>query len=779
MAKKMKVIGNKDITVRKEEARQKVTGEAKFTIDFELPHMLHMKVLRSPHAHATIIRYDDSVARALPGVKGIVSYKEMIGKTQGSGPTPGVRHDVKMRFYGEAVAAVAAETEEIAEAALELINIRYKVHGHILDQNDALKRGAEKIYPGGNVSTAIFPSTRGPTFQFHKGDVKKGFSEADIIVEKTVRTHGQYQAPLEGHSCLADWDPSSEKLTMWISTQTPFRHRESFQIELGLPHNKVRIIAPYVGGSHGGKGETLKEYFFAAMLTMKIGRPVKYLQSRNEETTVTSARGSCTYKWKIGAKKDGSLTAIKVDCVRDVGGYGTLAMNLASAVVDYVASVNFICPNISERTWATFTNRVSTGGYRGFGYFEGNVSLAPVIDELIEKLGMDPVEWHLKNVPDAGYRVGYEQSPLTSTGLKECITKCADTIEWKKKWHKPGTKTLPDGRKHGIGLGIVVGCAMLGEWGTSTVEVRIEWDGTVNVLSGCTELGMGQTTGLCQIAAEVLGARFEDVTITFGDSETTPWTIPQAASNSTVNTGMPCKMAAEDARRQMLQIAADMMGKGYDNPIPVLPPLPPIAPGVTVDDLDIKDSRVFIKSDPKKSMTFGELLTHVRTIIGKGRVSIKRKDLWFKQPDACCVELAVDTETGKIEILNSVVAVDCGRAISPRRVQAQFESVLSGGMGFILSEEPVWDQASGRMLNPTWLDYKLPTTMDTGPDMLEPIILVEPIDPYGPFGAKGSGEAGIVPMASALPAAIYNAIGVRMEKSPLTPENILKILGKV
>jgi xanthine dehydrogenase molybdenum-binding subunit len=704
----------------------------------------------------------------------------MIGKLLGHRATPGTFCDTKVRFYGEAIAAVAAETEEIAETALELIEITYKVHKPILDQNDALKRGAEKIYPGGNVMTVIAPSKRGPSWQFHKGDVRKGFSEADIIVEKTVKTHGQYQAPLESHSCVSYWEPAEEKLTMWISTQTPFRQRESLYLVLGLPNNKVRIISPYIGGSHGGKGETLKEYFFAAMLTMRIGRPVKYLQSRNEETTTTCIRGGATFKWKVGAKKDGSLTALQVDCARDVGGYGTLAVALMVAVTDYAVTVNFKCPNISERVWNVFTNRLSTGGYRGFGYFECNVALGPVIDELIEKLGMDPVEWHLKNVPDAGYLVGYEQAPLTSTGLKECITKCADTIDWKKKWHKPGTKTLPDGRKHGIGMGIVVGSAMLDKNGISTVEVRIEWDGTVTVITGCTELGMGQTTALCQIAAEVLGVRFEDVYIKFSDTENTPYTVPQAASCSTIVTGMPCKMAAEDTRRQILELAAKMLGKGYDNVIPILPPIPPLAPGVTVDELDIENKRVFVKADPKKGITFRELLDPwQRTIIGRASWNVKRKDLWFKQPDACCIEVAVDTETGDVEILRSVVAVDCGRAISPQRVQSQFEVVLSGGKGFVLSEEPVWDQASGRILNPTWLDYKLPTTMDTGPAMLDPIIIVEPIDPYGPFGAKGSGEAGICPMASALPAAIYNAIGVRMEKSPLTPENILKILGKV
>jgi len=779
MAKEMTVIGNEDISVREEEARQKVTGGAKYTVDISLPHMLHMKVLRSQYAHATIKKYSASKAEALPGVVETISYKDMIGKTQGSGPTPGIVYDAKMRFVGDAVAAVAAETEDIAEAALELIKVDYKPHKIVMDLEKAMEPKTERVHAGGNVCTFFAPMPKGPSWRFRKGNVREGFAEADAIVERKIKTHWQYQAPLEGHSCVANWDPAEEKLTMWISTQTVFRQRDSFRIILGLPNNKVRIIAPYLGGTHGGKGETLKEYVFAAMLSMKTNRPVKYLCSRNEETTTTADRGGTVYKWKVGAKKDGTLTAIQVDCIRDVGGYGTLTQPLAIAVVDYVATVNFKCPNVKESSTGVFTNRLGSGGFRGFGYFEGNVSFGPVIDELIEKLGMDPVEFHLKNVPEAGDLVGYEQSPLTSFGLKEGIVKCAEAIDWKKKWHKPGTKTLPDGRKHGIGLGIVVGCAVLGKWGESTVEVKVEWDGTVTVLTGCTELGQGQTTGLCQMAAEALGARFEDVTVTFADTETTPFTVPQASSCSTVNTGMPCKLAAEDARRQMLDLGAKMMGNERPNPIPILPPIPAIIPGVTVEELDTKDGRVFVKANPKLSMAFMDLLQEARTVIGRATWGTKRDINWVKQPDACICEVAIDTETGKVEILRSVVAVDCGKAISPTRVRAQFESVLSAGQGFILSEEPVWDPITGRILNPTWLDYKIPTTMDSGPGMLDPIILVEPIDPVGPFGAKGAGEAGICPMASALPAAIYNAISVRMEQSPLTPETILKALGKV
>lgn len=779
MAEELSIVGNKKITTIHEEARQKVTGEAKFTIDIDLPRMLHMKVLRSPHAHATIKKFDASKAEALPGVAGIVSYKELIGKVQGSGPTPGVVYDTKMRYVGDAVAAVAAETLDIAEEALGLIDVKYMVHEAVLDWDEALKPESPRVYGAGNVMGFAFPMPEGPSWQYHRGDVEKGLAEADTVVERTLKTHAQFQAPLEGHSCVAQWEPGEEKLTMWISTQTIFRQRDSFRILLGLPNNKCRIISPYVGGSQGHKGETLKEYVFATLLSQKTWRPVKYLQLREEEVSTTATRGGCTFKWRIGAKRDGSLTAIDLKVVRDTGAYGQLAIPLVIAVADYVANVNFKCPNISEQSWGAFTNHVSSGGYRGFGYFEGNLGFGPAIDELIEKVGMDPVEFHLKNVPEAGDLVGYEQSPLTSFGLKEAIQKCADTMNWKGKWHRPGALTLANGKKHGIGLGIVVGCAVLGKWGHSTVNVKIEWDGTVTVSTGCIELGMGQITGLAQMAAEALGARFEDVQVTFADTETTPFTVPQASSCSTVNTGMPCKLAAEDAKRKLLEIAAYRMGHDLPNPIPILPPMPAIAPGVTVEELDTKEGRVFLKANPKIGVPFGDLLLEKRTVIGTATWGTLRSNHWFKQPNASICEVEVDTETGKVDILRSVVAVDCGRAISPTRVQSQFESVLSGGQGFVLSEEPIWDPATGKILNPNWSDYKLPTTMDTGPGMLEPIILVEPIDPYGPFGAKGAGEAGICPLAAALPNAIYNAIGVRIANTPMTPPAILKALGKI
>ncbi len=374
---------------------------------------------------------------------------------------------------------------------------------------------------------------------------------------------------------------------------------------------------------------------------------------------------------------DGSLTAIEVDGVRDTGAYGQLAIPLTIAIVDYVANAYFPrCPNLSERATGAFTNHVTGAAFRGFGYFEGGLAFEAVIEELCEKIGMDPVEFHLKNGLEAGDLIGFEQAFLTSSGLKEAIQKCADAMNWKEKWHKPGARTLSNGKKHGIGFGIVVGCAQLGEWGTSMVNVKLEWpDGKVYVITGCIDFGMGQITGLTQIAAEALGARLEDVKIHYGRTETTPFAIPSAASCSTINTGWPCYLAALDAKRKLLEVAAYRMGNDMPHPIAptFFPPTPAIAPGVTVEELDTKDSRVFVKANPKLSVSFADLMVEDRTIVGTGIRSLKRAALWFKQPDACICEVEVDTETGKVDLLKAVVAVDCGKAISPRRVQSQFE----------------------------------------------------------------------------------------------------------
>jgi len=761
MAAGLPIVGK---SVTRIDAHPKVTGDAKFTGDMQLSKMLHMKVLRSPYPSARLKNIDTSKAESLAGVAAIVTHLDFHGKTMGFGVTPGVVYDDRMRYVGEAVAAVAAENVDIAEKAAAVIEVDYEVLPAVFDIEAAMKPGAIKVHPGGNIATRTGPKTVGPSFHWQKGDVEQGFKDADKIVEKKIKTHSQYHAPQEGMSCIMNWEAAAGKLTAWVSSQSPFEVRQTLADLLNLSLTNTRIISPFIGGSYGNKGSfsaIFKEWQMAALLSKKTARPVKYEQSREECLTTTVRRGAAVFNWKVGAKQDGTLTAIQVSAAREAGAYGSSAIMLARAVVDYLVTANFRCPNISEDSNSVFTNTGSTGAYRGYGYFEGNASFAPVIDELTESLGMDPVDFHLKNIFKAGEPVGATQQPLSSSALDLAIQACAEKIAWKEKWHKPGTKTMPNGKMHGIGLGICVGMAFKPNNIASSV-VKIEADGKARVFTGATELGQGQSTGQIQIAAETLGIPFEDVSITFADTENTPWTPSQTASCSTVCCGWPTLLAAKDAKEQLLQAAATNMKK-------------------TVDELDTKDGRVFVKAAPETSITFAEAMKgRITTIIGQGTWSNNdTTDPTFRQPDACMCEVEVDTETGLVDITNLVVAVDCGRVISPKRVECQFQSILSGGRGYVLAEEPVWDPKTGRILNPGWLDYKLSTTLDTGPGIMQPVIIVESFDPFGPLGAKGAGEAGIVPSAGALLNAIYNAIAVRPDRTPVTPDVVLRALGKI
>ncbi len=761
MAAEFSVVGK---SVTRIDARPKVTGEAKFAVDMQLPKMLHMKLLRSPHPSARIKNIDMSKAESLKGVAAVVTHLEFNGKKLGFGGTPGVVYDDRMRYVGEAVVAVAAENADIAEAAANLVKVDYEVLPAVFDIEEAMKPEAIKVHPGGNLSTGTGPKTSGYSFHWEKGDVEQGFKDADKIVERKMKTHSQYHAPHEGLSCIMSWEAAADKLTAWVSSQGPFEVRQSLAALLKLPLTKTRVISPYVGGAHGNKGgasAVFKEWQMAALLSRKTGRPVKYEQTREECVTTTIRRGSAVFHWKVGAKQDGTITAIEVSALREAGAYGSSTMALSRAVVDYVVSANFRCPNIREDGNSVFTNTCSTGAYRGFGYFEGNASFAPVIDELTESLGMDPVDFHLKNIFKAGEPVGSTQQPLSSSALDLGIQACAEKISWKEKRHKPGTKTMPNGKKHGIGLGMCVGMAYKPNEIVSSV-VKIEADGKARVFIGATELGQGQSTGQVQMAAEALGMPFEDVSITFSDTENTPYAQSQTASSSTVCCGWPTVLAAQDAKRRLLQAAAAKMKK-------------------TVDELDTKDGLVFVKEDPGTSMTFADAMKgKVTTIIGHGTwFNNGTTDPAFRQPEACMCEVEVDTETGIVDITNLVVAVDCGRVISPKRVECQFQNILSGGRGYVLAEEPVWSAKTGRILNPSWLDYKLSTTLDTGPGIMQSVIIVDTFDPYGPLGAKGAGEAGIAPSAGALLNAIYNAIAVRPDRIPVTPDVILRALAKV
>lgn len=757
MAKELSVVGK---SIPRVESIAKATGTATFTVDVKLPGMLHAKFLRSPHAHARIKRIDTTKAEAVPGVMGVVTHDALIGTSLHKGDV----FDDRVRFVGDAVAGVAAKSEEIALIAAELMEVKYEVLPGVFGLEEALAPDAPKIWPKGNmVKWPLFVRKIQDewTTSFNKGDIEKGFKEADVIIENTMDTHAQFHCAFEPHACVARWDPGLRELTFWVSTQDIYGERRYLSKLLNLPREKVRIICTYVGGGFGSKVEnTLKEYELTALLSVKTGKPVRYEPNRAEES-IEAIRHPARFYYKIGCKKDGTLTAIYQEAFRSGGAHTSLQKEYLNGSTDYVTPSYFMCDNVAYKGKSMYTTMPPCAAYRGFGYLEAGAAMDQSADMVAEAIGMDPLEFWTKNVPTPGYRVGACQGPLTTRAIGETIEKCAEAIGWKDKWHKVGEKTLADGRKHGIGLGHAMARATL-PWFlvVGSALIKVQMDGKVHLIVGIADMGQGQATGLAQIAAEAMGVPFDHVTITWGDSIARRSNF-QAANSTTMMSGNATKLAAEDAKKQLFAAAAPKLGVGPE-------------------DLDVKDGKVYVKAAPEKQMPIGKVvsLPGVKTIVGQGRWSIPDEKAFSRAFTASVAEVAVDTDTGLVEVINLVQGNDCGTILSRKRIEGQLQGVLSGGIGFALSEDWIMDQeVGGRILNGNFSDYKIATSLDTM-DILQPCVIVEAPDPIGPYGARGMGETVLSPAAPAILNAIYNAIGVRFNSTPITPDKVLRALGK-
>ena len=749
----LKVVGQ---SVERLDAKAKATGEAKFTVDLALPGMVYAKYLRCPHAHARILSIDTSEAEKLPGIAAVVTHLDIVGKKLHNDV-----YDECVRYLGEAVAGIAAVDEDTAEEALEKIRIEYELLPEVLDIDEALKEEAYPVWRDGNVCTwrGAQPVTDGSSLTWEKGETEKALNEADVVASCVVDTHAQFHGCLEPHACVASWNPGMEVMTMHISSQGIFDDQENIANALGLNLDQVQVCSGFVGGGFGSKAHnTCKEYLYSAMLSQRCKKPVSYTPARSEEA-ITAMRHPARFSYKIGAKSDGTITGIYMKALRSGGAHTSLQMNFLLGSTEYVAPTYLRSPNVKYEGWSTYTTMPLCAAFRGFGYFEGGIGFAQAVDMAAEKLHMDPLEFLLKNVPRKGDPVSTDQGPLTTTGIRETIEACADAIEWKKKWHKPGAKKLPDGRMHGIAAAHAMGRATLPNFVTSgNATVQIKKDGSARVFAGISDIEQGQATALKQIAAEVLGIPFEAVTVTWGDT-IAPHTGDQVASSTTMMTGNAVMLAAEDAKKKLLEAASKVLRQ---------------AP----EELEIENGMVMVKETPEKAMSVAAVvqLPGVKVITGIGQWSITDEQASPRSMVACIAEVAVDTETGKVEVTDMVQGTDCGRAISKARVEGQMDGVLSGGLGYILTEEWAMDQEDhGRILNLNLYDYKMPTTLDTK-GILRPNIIMEYPDEVGPFGARGMGEATLSASAPAILNAVYNAIGIRFQETPLTPDKVLNAI---
>lgn len=755
------------------EGRDKVTGAATYVDDMQFgPNLLWGALKRSPIAHGLIKQIDVSKARALPGVRVVVCGEDFPGYSGLYLKDRRIFALDRVRHFGEAVAAVAADTPEIAEQALGLIDVEYEELPGVFDPEHGASPGAPLIHPDlacYECVPFVFPqpgTNISNWFKVRKGDIEQGWAEADLIYEHKYRVPHVQHVPLETHVCVAQQDANG-KITLWSSSQSPFAQRNLIAIALNIDHSRLRVITPNIGGGFGSKAGVSMEGAAVALAMHARGRPVKLRMTREEEFYTTFVRQGLVARIKMGMTKDGRITAMHNTFYWDGGASTEYGVNITRAA-GYSGSGPYYVPNIHVDSYCVYTNHPVGGAMRGFGMPEIHFGLEQHIDQMAQKLGLDPVEVRLKNCLKDGDETltGMKMHP---TGLSQCIRKAADAIKW-------GTRSAPPSPHKVRGKGLAAmwkALAMPPNPGSSAV-VRLNEDGTATVSIGGVDMGQGALTAMAQLTAEGLGIKVTDVRVNTVDTDYSPYEWQTVASRLTWSMGNAVLQAAETARMQVLTAVAQAWGED-------------------IQDLDIIDGTVISykseESVPLKDIAINGVQRKDGTFVGGPVVAQGRFMPDYVTPldpetgqgpravvhfttGAQAVEVEVDTETGEVQVLKIVSAYDVGKAINPEMVRTQMEGGAVQGLSTALLESIILDQ--GRPRNPNFTDYRIATAVDA-PLETENIIIEVPQDD-GPFGARGVGEHPMVPTAPAIANAVYNAAGIRIDSMPLTSEKIWEAL---
>jgi xanthine dehydrogenase YagR molybdenum-binding subunit len=730
-AKALNFVGHKEPRI---DGTERVTGRAVFTSDIQLPGMLYGKILRSPHPHARIRRIKTQRAEELPGVHAVLSQKNVPKISFHGGQT--FIFDETVRYVGDEVACVIAEEEEICEDALDLIEVEYEVLPFILDPEETLSPKAQKVQPEGNVF-------RGEPDLYERGNIQKGFEEADTVVEDTFRTQTALHNCMETHGSVALWE--GDHLILWDSTQHIFGVRAGLADHLQIPLDRVRVIKKYMGGGFGSKNRTGKYSVIAALGAHITGRPVKIVLDRHEENLCAGNRPSSIQHLKIGAKRDGTLTAIYLNVISAAGAYTVWPASVAGP-----ARQLYACPNVRTEQYTVFTNTGPMSAFRGPGYAEGTFAVESLMDELAKKLGADPLDLRLKNYSEIDQVTG---RPYSAKRLRDAYERGADLIHWRQR---PKTRTREDSKRRGFGMASQI-------WGGSGgppayAMIKINPDGTATVISGTQDIGTGAKTALVQIAAEELGFVIEGVSIEIGDTQVGPYAPISAGSMTLASVGPAVRVAAHDARQQLLNIASQMLE------------IPP-------ESLTVQGS-LFSSPMLKESVPVKTVLSKLGNfmILGRGGRSPNPENLNVNTFGVQFAEVEVDTDTGEVKVKRVVAVHDSGRVINPLTFSSQIEGGVLQGTGFGLMEQRIVDRRNGAVLNGDLENYKMLTSVDV------PEIVVESIDwpdtRANNLGSRGVGEPPIIPTAPAIANAIADALGIRFRELPITRDKILEALGK-
>ena len=723
------------------DAYERLSGAAVYPSDVVLPEMLYGAILRCPHAHAKVTKVDAGAAAKMPGVRAVIT---------GATPAAELRwyysrtvftklFDPDCRFAGEAVAAVAAETPQQAWDAARAIAVEYEVLPFVVDVHEALAPGAAAVQAGGN--------RVGEPERYSRGDVARGFAEADTVLEATYTTAAEIHTPMELHGCVASWD--GPRLTIWESTQGVYPVQQRVAMLLELPLANVRVIGRYMGGGFGSKLQADKYDLVAAVLAKLAARPVKLFLTREETFVCVGNRPPATMRLKAGVKKDGTLTAFEMTVLGTGGAYPAGGTSL----VDWLVRDLYLCPNVRTEATDVYINGGPSRAFRAPGHPQCAWALEQMMDALAAAIGMDPVELRRKNIPAVSQ--GRGNQPYTTTGLDRCLTEGAAAFGWSGARRRPKADG-PVKRGVGMAAGLWIG----GAGGPpATIVVKLFADGSANLNMGASDLGTGTKTVMAMVVSEELGVPLEKIQIENADTGTTQYATASGGSKTVPTEAPAVRDAALAVKRQLFEIA----GAELDLP---------------ADGLRIEGDEVVSANDPKVRRRISELQGVQRRglLIGVGTRGPNPEGKVVNPFAAQFCEVEVDTRTGQVRVLRFLSANDSGRVMDRLTYDSQVIGGITMGIGLGLTEQRVFDRQTGTMVNANWHDYKIPTAMDV-PAEIASLPIDAPDDEANTAGAKGLGEPVTIPTAAAIANAVYDATGVRVLDSPISPMRLAPLLA--
>ncbi len=752
-------------SVPRKDSIEKVTGSAKFIEDLYIGPMLHAKMKKSTIAHGKIKRIDTSRALQHPGVKAVLTGKDFPNRIGLYLIDRNFLAVDKVRFWGEPVAVVAAVTEKAAKEAAELIEVEYEELPGVFDPHEAMKPDAPLVHEdlGSYDVVPIFYPQPGTNianhFKLRKGDIEKGFAEADIIVERDFEVPQIQHVPIETHKAAAQWSPDG-KLTVWSTAQSPNVVRQLLAKSLEIPMHKIRVISSYIGGGFGCKAGASLEGLVVPFAQMFPGHVVRIVFSREEDMQGTFTRQALYSHLKTGVRKDGRITALEYKMVWDGGAYTEYGVNIVRAA-GYSSTGAYDIPNVKTDSYCVYTNNSVGGPMRGFGMCEMQWGIERQLEEIARELNMDPLEVRLINGMKEGSTTASGQV-VHHVGFDKCLNVVAEKIGWGKK----------EGKYRGKGISGLVKCPAQPSNAASSAIIRINEDGTAHVMIGATEMGQGMLTAISQIASEALHIPIEKIEIRVPDTDFTPYEWQSVGSRITYTCGTAVKRAAEDALDQIYRIAADLL-EAPEN------------------ELSFDGSKIFSTKDPNIKATIREVADSCKKCTGEGiagpiigRGSFVPTNMTNLDPEtgqgnpglfycfgATAAEVEVDPETGIIKILQLASSIDAGKAINPKMCEIQLHGGTIMGLSTALFEEVRFDK--GVMLNSNFTDYKISTIENT--PHIDSFIIETP-EENGPYGARGIGEQPMIGVPPALANAVCDALDIDLNTFPLTPERIWKAI---